>query len=220
MSNERVRARAAILAVSLLLAFAPMASAEKSPDPASAVAAREVVEQAVGDVVAVLANREWSIDKRVDEIEKIAYRTFDFPTISRLVLARNYRKFSSEQKQSFEREFRHHLSHTYGSRVDRYDQERVDIVGARVEKRGDVTVLTRIVGGPADGIEIHYRLRERSGAWKMIDVVIEGVSLVSNYRSQFKEVLGQGGPEELLRRLHRRNTPLEGDVDGKNGQIS
>ena len=85
----------------------------------------------------------------------------------------------------------------------------VEVVGARVESRGDVTVLTRIIGGQADGIEMHYRLREREERWRMIDVVIEGVSLVSSFRSQFKEVVSQGGPELLLERLKDKNSRFD-----------
>jgi phospholipid transport system substrate-binding protein len=169
--------------------------------------AREVVEQTIQQVLQVLARKDEPVEQRVSEIEGIAYQRFDFATISRLVLARNYRRFSAEQKREFETLLKQHLSHSYGSRVDRYDQEKVDIVGAREEVRGDVTVRTKIVGGQADGIEIDYRLRSIDGSWRVIDVVIEGVSLIANYRSQLKEVVARGGPEEVLRVLREKSLP-------------
>ncbi|MGH0036759.1 MAG: MlaC/ttg2D family ABC transporter substrate-binding protein [Myxococcota bacterium] len=206
--SERGRRRPALLLAIAIAALGGVAQAAAEAD-ASTAAAQAVVRQTVDDVLAVLANKDWPVDRRVSAIEQIAYERFDFPTISRLVLARNYRKFSPEQREEFVAEFKSHLSRSYGNRVDRYEQEKVDIAGARLEPRGDVTVLTRIVGGQADGIEMNYRLREREGRWQMIDVVIEGVSLVSSFRSQFKEVVNQGGPELLLERLKDKNARFE-----------
>jgi phospholipid transport system substrate-binding protein len=185
-----------------------------SPGPlwAAESGARAVVERTVSEVLEILAQKDWSTEARVSKIEEIAYQRFDFGTISRLVLARNYKKFSQAQRGEFEQEFKAYLSRSYGSRVDRYEQEKVEIAGERLEARGDVTVRTRIVGGQADGIEIHYRLREREGTWRVIDVVIEGVSLVSSYRSQFQELMGRGGPEHLLERLRAKNLDEEGVV--------
>ncbi len=207
-SSRRRHAAVIATAALLALALAPGASAAESADTRTA-AAEAVVRQTVDDVLAVLSHDDWSVDERVSAIEQIAYERFDFSTISRLVLARNYRKFDDSQLTRFEADFKSHLSRSYGNRVDRYEQEQVDIAGARVESRGDVTVLTKIVGGQADGIEMNYRLRERDGDWMMIDVVIEGVSLVSSFRSQFKEVVNQGGPELLLERLRDKNAPFE-----------
>ena len=82
-------------------------------------------------------------------------------------------------------------------------------VSARVEPRGDVTVRTVVVGGQNDGVEIHYRMRKREGPWMVIDVVIEGVSLVSNFRSQFQEVVSEGGPALLRERLQQKNVARE-----------
>jgi phospholipid transport system substrate-binding protein len=207
MSERAGRCPRAWVVVPLLVAaIAAHAVAEGDPGTARA---EGVVRETVDEVLAVLAHTDWPVDRRVSAIEQIAYARFDFPTISRLVLARNYQKFSAEQRTEFVEEFKSHLSRSYGNRVDRYEQEKVDIVGARVEPRGDVTVLTRIVGGQADGIEMNYRLRQREGTWLVIDVVIEGVSLVSSFRSQFKEVVNQGGPGLLLERLKDKNARFE-----------
>ncbi len=81
----------------------------------------------------------------------------------------------------------------------------MDVVGARVEKRGDVTVLSKVVGSDYDGVEMNYRLRFRSGKWKMIDIIVEGVSLLANFRSQFGEIVNRHGPEGLLERMQQKN---------------
>ena len=138
-------------------------------------------------------------------IEKIAYARFDFTTMSRLVLARNWKRFSKDQQARFEVEFKTFLAKQYGTRLDSYQQEKVEVLGERAEPRGDVTVRTRIVGGDFEGADVDYRLRGKDGNWLVIDVVIEGISLVSNYRDQFKSVVGSGGPEALLDELKRKN---------------
>jgi len=192
------RSAAALLGAALL---ATPGLAEDSPDA--------IVRKTVDRVLEVLASKDESEDQRRHRIEEIAYDRFDFATISRLVLARHWSRFSPEQRQEFVEQFKIQLSKNYGTRIMRYNQQRVAIVGQRVEPRGDVTVGTRIQGGSADGVEVDYRLRrldpEKDGPWMVIDVIVEGVSLVSNYRSQFSEILGHGSPDDLLRQLREKN---------------
>ena len=173
---------------------------ETDPSPA-----RAAVDETVEAVLAVLRQNELPVAERQQQIEAIAIERFDFVTMSKLVLKRDWRRFDKDQKQQFVDAFRDHLAASYGTRIERYEQEAVSMLGERVEPGGDVTVRTKIEGGAADGIEIQYRMRERKGRWRVIDVVIEGVSLVANFRSQFSEVLSRGGPEELLRRLQEKN---------------
>ncbi len=172
---------------------------------------RAIMEETADKVVAILARRDRPAEERVEAIKEIAYEIFDFQTMSKLVLARNWRKLDSNQRVEFVEEFKRHLSRTYGSRLDRYNQEKVDVYGSQIEPRNDVTIKTRILGGEFDGAEVAYRFREREEQWRIIDVVIEGVSLVSNYRSQFAEVLGRGTIDDLLTRLRDKNFQLEDD---------
>jgi len=204
---------AAIVALPAMLSLAlpaPVAAQAAAPANAALTAApRKIIDDAAVEIVAILARKDDPAEKRVAEIEAIAYELFDFTTMSKLVLARNWRKMTAQQRTDFVREFKRHLSHTYGTRLDRYDQERVDVYGAQVEQRNDVTVKTRIVGGQFAGAEISYRLRQQAAEWKIIDVVIEGVSLVSNYRSQFQEVLNTGTIDDLMAKLRDKNFKVD-----------
>lgn len=184
----------------LLLVFATA-----GPQTAEAAGARDVVESTVEQVLVVLRVPDLTVDERRSRIEQIVYVQFDFETMSRLVLARNWKRFDPSQREAFIREFKRHLSRSYGTRLSRYEQEEVEVIGERKEKRGDVTVLTVIRGGQFDGAEIDYRMRERDGAWRVIDVIIEGVSLVANFRSQFKDVVSRDGPDGLISQLASRN---------------
>jgi phospholipid transport system substrate-binding protein len=180
----------------LLVAVGPA----RADSPASVV-----ISETVDDVIAVLENGSLDSDARRARIEEIALERFDFVTMSKLVLARNWKRLTPEQQDEFVHEFKDLLARSYGDRIDRYDDQEVELVGERTEKRGDVTVKTRIRGGEFEGFKVDYRLRQRGEGWYIIDVRIEGVSLVSNYRDQFKEVLGRGGPTELLSQMRQKN---------------
>lgn len=197
------------LAIALALLAPGSGRAEAGAGP------REVIQETVDAVLAVLREPDLSEAERRARIETIAYARFDFEAMSKLVLGKSRRRFSPAQQQAFVREFRDFLSRSYGRRITRYQQEQVEVTGERSEARGDHTVKTRIVGGPSDGIVIQYRLRRGAdGEWRVIDVKVEGTSLASNYRAQFGEVLAGGTPDDLLAWLRRKNaSPAGGEEE-------
>jgi phospholipid transport system substrate-binding protein len=206
--------RAARVALALLAAPLIGAGAPQPPDAAaqSAVSApRAMVQETVDAVLVVLQDKSLSTEQKRSRIEQIAYQRFDFTTLSKLVLARNWPRFSKTQQAQFVEEFKRYLAVNYGNRIERYDQQKVEIVGERKEPRGDVTIQSVVRGAEFDGATIDYRLRQTEGRWLVIDVIVEGISLVSNFRDQFKEVLARGGPEELLKALREKNAagPVE-----------
>ena len=193
-------------AASSLVALALLALAA----PAAAQTPSQVVDGLASQVVAVLKDGQLSSDQKRAQIEAIAYGAIDFTTLSKLVLARNWPKFSTEQRVAFEQEFKQHLSMTYGRNIDNYKNEKVQILGERPEARGDVTVQSKIVrGGGSEDVVVDYRLRQAGGQWKIIDVIVEGVSLVSNFRSQFQDIVANGGPARLLTLLKEKNASGE-----------
>lgn len=171
----------------------------------SEAGARTVISETVEEVLAVLRDKTVPTEDRIRSIEQIVYGRFDLYVMSRLVLARSWKRFSEEQKAEYVEEFKKYLTNSYGSRIERYDQQRVEIVGEREEARGDVVIQTKIVGGEFEGALVDYRLRNQNGEWRVIDVVIEGISMVSNYRDQFKSIVSSGGPELLLEKLKEKN---------------
>ncbi|MCH2170374.1 ABC transporter substrate-binding protein [Myxococcota bacterium] len=167
---------------------------------------RAVVQETVDQVLGVLRQGELTRNQKLEQVREIVYQRFDFVVVSRLVLAKNWKRLNPQQRKEFVREFKVFLAREYGSRFEGYDDETVEILGERTEPRGDVTVRTRILGGDFDAANVDYRLRSRDGGWLVIDVVIEGISLVSNWRDQFRELLrGPKGPERLLEQLRDKN---------------
>jgi phospholipid transport system substrate-binding protein len=194
--------RRAVAVLVALLALARPGDAQETPS--------QVVDGLAGRVIPILQDQSLSSDEKRTRIEQIAYEAMDFDTLSKLVLARNLSKFSPAQRTEFTAEFKRHLSVTYGRNVDNYKNEKVAILAERPEKRGDVTVRTKILrGGGIEDVLVDYRLRQKNGQWQIIDVIVEGVSLVSNFRSQFQDIVANGGPDRLLVLLKEKNASGE-----------
>ena len=217
MKTELWRNRlAALILVALVSAGGEVSQVRAAEVSKETETARELVSEMIDLILAELSKKEVEKEVKIKALESIVSEKFDFATIARLVLAKNYKRFDEDQRRDFEANFKHYLSRFYGSRLVDYADENVEVKGARLEKRGDVTVMTKIIGGDVDGIEMNYRVRNRNDAWKVIDVTIEGVSTVSNFRAQFREIISQGGPEELLKTL-RNKTHVDVDADAKEG---
>jgi phospholipid transport system substrate-binding protein len=200
MSRFACTATAILVVVVIGLAAPGVGAATESE-----AGARAVIAETVEEVLAVLRDKSKPTEDRIRSLEQIVYGRFDLYVMSRLVLARNWKRFSEEQKEQYVEEFKQYLTNSYGNRIERYDQQEVKIVGEREEPRGDVVVQTKILGGEFEGASVDYRLRKKDSDWLVIDVVIEGISMVSNYRDQFKSIVSSGGPELLLEKLREKN---------------
>ena len=202
--RRRRGARRVTLAVGLLWAAAALAPAgplhaEPAEDP------RALVERTLDDVLVVLRDDSLSLAERRSRVEVIAYGRFDFETISRLVLARNWKKLTPEQRDEFVVEFKRHLSNSYWKTLYDNRGRELEVGASQRTKRGDVKVRTEIALDAAQPFLIDYRLRARGDEWKVIDVVIEGVSLVQNFRSQTQAIISDVGVERLIEALRKKN---------------
>ncbi len=196
-SKSRRPAAAGLVAGALALWLALPGEAEAG--------AKATIERVVAQALEVLRDASLSEDDKQRKIEEIARERFDFPRITKLVLGHNYKKLSEQQREQFLVEFRRHLSLTYGRRLRRFTDEEVEVGGVLKHSNGDVTVKTVIAAGYANGIGMDYRMRERDGEWYAIDLVIEGVSMISNVRSQVQEIVSSRGADGLIDTLRKKN---------------
>jgi phospholipid transport system substrate-binding protein len=197
--------RSALLTLALACALPGATLAADAAPAADGSGPRATVQATTSQVIGVLANASLPTDEKRHRVEQIVYAQVDFETLSRLVLARNWSQLSEAQQKQFMEEFRQNLSATYGRNVESYKNEKVRIIDDHTEPRGDWTVRTKIVRNGSDDINVDYRLRQIDGSWKIIDIIIENVSLVANFRSQFQEIMSNGGPGRLLQVLHEKN---------------
>jgi phospholipid transport system substrate-binding protein len=199
--NARIRRVAVpLLVVALGLGLAP-SRARATPESE----AREAVQSAVDEVLAVLRTGSLDQDEKLDRLVEVAEDLFDFSRVSKLVLGRNRARLSDEQQREFESEFKRHLTLTYGRRIESFSNEEVTVGDGRLERNAEVTVKTRVVGGKADDTAVDYRMRNTGGRWLIIDVIIENVSLVQNFRQQIQEIVSSKGPEHLISTLRSKN---------------
>jgi phospholipid transport system substrate-binding protein len=128
---------------------------------------------------------------------------FDYTELSKRTLAQNWKKLSPDQQKEFISLFGKLLGTVYMDRIIAYKDEKV--VFGKVTQISDKSaeVQSEVVQS-SKSIPIHYRMILRNGEWKVYDVVIEGASLVQNYRTQFREILTNKTPEDLLKTLREK----------------
>ncbi len=139
-------------------------------------------------------------------VDTIILPHFDFEYMSQMVLAKYWRRADVKQKSAFTEEFKMLLVRTYATSLNEYaDQEIIYLpyrAGADVDQALVKTEVEQAGGFP---IPIDYRLHSNGGDWKVFDVVIDGVSLVTNYRTSFAKEIRQGGLDSLIKTLAERN---------------
>jgi phospholipid transport system substrate-binding protein len=198
------------LAVAALVLASGPSSAGAAITPAE-VQAREFVQQTIDTVMGVLHNKSLTLDQKKDQVESIAYDRFDFPLIARLVLAQNWRRLTQKQQEEFVAAFKSYLSATYRNTLDNFRDEKISVDATQLEPRGDVTVMTVVHGSTGD-THVNYRMRKTDDGWRGIDVIIEGVSLVQNFRAQAQDIMSREGADALIARLRDRRIQLDTGV--------
>jgi phospholipid transport system substrate-binding protein len=138
------------------------------------------------------------------KLEAIADETFDYTTLSRLTLSRNWNKLSEGQRKEFVGLYRQILENTYMDKVLSYTDEKVSFDKETLLSESKAEVHTRIITKTNENVPIVYRMNLTGGTWKVYDVVVEGISLVSNYRAQFEEILSKNSPDGLLELMRKK----------------
>lgn len=177
---------------------------------AEAVAPDVLVKNTANDVLEIIKKDKDLQNGDMRKITALAEEKilphFDFERMSRMVLGKHWSKASKEQQQQFITEFRSLLIRTYASALSKYRNQTIEYKPMRAQPSDtDVTVRTQIVQPGGQPLPIDYSLIKRDDGWKVYDVVIEGVSLVTNYRGQFSTEVKQSGMDGLIQRLADKN---------------
>ena len=138
-----------------------------------------------------------------ERIRVISEEMFDFTELSKRSLGQNWDKFNPDQQKEFIKLYKSLLEETYSEKVTSYTDEKIVIKKEVSLSEKTVEVQTTVITKTSE-VPIYYRLMEKNGNWKVYDVVIEGVSLVSNYRTQFREILATKTPEAVLEILRNK----------------
>lgn len=160
------------------------------------------VKTAVSEVVGVLKDKTLARAESWDKVGEVINRSFDFHTMSQSVLSTNWKKATPSEQRRFIEFFSQYLEDTYRTKIEGYNNQQIRYLGEHITGKRAV-VDTVIIAGDTE-TPVSYRLRERDGQWYAYDVVIEGVSLVNNYRNTFSAIVRTEGMDGLLNDLQQR----------------
>jgi phospholipid transport system substrate-binding protein len=171
--------------------------------------ATDTVEGQVKKILSTLrdpAFKQKSREEKIAGIREIINQVFDWNELSRRTLGRNWKQFSPEQKKEFTELFSRLLEGIYADRLLAYTNEKVIFEKETELKKGKVEIASHIRLADGKKIPLNYRALQKDGQWRVYDVIIEGVSMVKNYRGQFRELLSKGSPADLIETLKKKTS--------------
>jgi phospholipid transport system substrate-binding protein len=187
----------------VLLALIPLSM----PIPALAGEPLELLKTAADRVIAVLKDpRLKSAEQkkeRVEQLKAIINPIFDYEEVARRTLAAHWRRRSPAEQEEFTKLFRAFLEKIYSDRIDHYEGERVVFARENVDQEY-AEVEAKVIGLKNEESPVLYRLKRSDGKWKVYDAVVENISIVNNFRSQFDRVISKSSFDELKNMLREK----------------
>lgn len=165
------------------------------------------IKKTTDEVLSVLRNKDLKGPRKEElrrqKILEVVSPVFDFREMAKRSLGIYWRRRTAEERNEFVPLYKDLLNRTYMRKVERYTNEK--IVYTQESVQGDYAVVrTRVITNTGTEIPLDYRLMKQDGKWVVYDVVIEGVSLVNNYRSQFSQIIRSDSYGELVKRLKKK----------------
>jgi phospholipid transport system substrate-binding protein len=168
----------------------------------------ENVKQVIERALDVLQNPAYRGEERRQMVKGIVDPYFDYREMAKRSLGSTWSGLSAGQQADFVHLFSQLLEASYSDKIEKYAQRvKIDYTGEILD--GEYAEVRTVVVKPNDRIPLNYRLINEAGGWKVYDVVIEGVSLVSNYRSQFSRIIHESSYTELVNRLRTKVAELK-----------
>jgi len=190
-----------------------LALAVLTPRYALADDAMAEVKETTDQVLQILKNPEYKSapTQRRQELRSVIGSHFDFTDMSRSALGIHWSSLSPDQRNEFVSLFTRLLEAAYMSRIENYSGQTINVLNERADGPGYSEVYTNIVQGSAQPISVNYRLKQSDHRWKVYDVLIDGISLVGNYRNQFNRIVNNNGYDALLQQIKTKVSQVGGD---------
>jgi phospholipid transport system substrate-binding protein len=200
-------AKAALLGAALASGSVAQAQDPAAPDQLVKTVTLEVVELITKDKEIQAGNRA----KLVQLIDAKVLPHFNFGAMTALAMGQSWNKANPEQKKRLTEEFRTLLVRTYASALAAYAEQKFDFRPLRAKPSDtDVTVQVRVLQPGSQPVPIDYSMEKTASGWKVYDVMVGGVSLVANYRTEFSNVVRESGIDGLVKNLNTKNRAAEG----------
>ncbi|MCK4705819.1 MAG: ABC transporter substrate-binding protein [Gammaproteobacteria bacterium] len=195
----------ALIASALLMSSAVIAAEIEAP--------LDMLKRTSDEVIEVLKEKRTAIDADPNLVYQIVNEYIvphlDDVTLAKLALGKNWRKASNEQKIEFVDQFRSLLIRTYGKSLQEFSDQKINFFPVKMKADATkVTVKSEVLQSGGPSIPMDYRLRLKKDAWKVYDIKIDGVSLVTSYRGTFTQEVRKGGIKGLLKMLQDKNAKM------------
>lgn len=192
---------AAVLAV--MLGFAG-AAAMAASDPMA------TVQQTVQQVLSIVKDPSYksATSARREKLREVIAPRFDFSEMARSAMGYHWRTLSPAQRDEFVRLFTGLLQASYMGKIEGYKGQKIVYV-KETQNGATAQVNTNIVPSGGDPISVNYRLKQDDGSWKVYDVLIDQISLVSNYRNQFNRIMNEKGYDQLVSALKQKEQAID-----------
>lgn len=180
----------------------------------STASAQDLVRQTSEHLMQTLKAQKNELETHPDRIyplvKDIVLPHFDFKRMAQLVLGKYWRQATIDQRQRFANEFRVLLVRTYSTALLKYSHEKIRYLPMHGPTEANNTVVRiealQANGGPSVPMNLH--LYDKNGAWKIFDIKIDGISLVTNYRANFAGEVRSGGLDQLIEKLAKKNSKI------------
>jgi len=162
----------------------------------------EALELSVNQLIAIAAQAELSDDEKRKQLAEIINAEVNFNQVSSRIVLKKWKKATTEQKAQFKQQFSNIMVDTYADLLKNYSNEKVLYVKEQIKREKYAIVDTQVISGNKK-IPVRYRLVKTKEHWKIYDFVVEGISIVTTYKNNYKSVLKKGGIELLLEEMKK-----------------
>jgi phospholipid transport system substrate-binding protein len=171
----------------------------------------EDVKKTVDEVVRIVSDKEMKRNevKRRQALKKTISIIFDYSEMAKRSLGKHWNVRTPAEKKQFADLFATLLENSYASKIESYNNEKIVYIKEILEDSEHSVVKSKVVTAARDEFALDYHLFKHDGKWMVYDVIIEGVSLVSNYRSQFNKIVTANGYNALVKKLQSKNEELK-----------
>ncbi len=204
------RITSVVILVCSLMTFNVLAAAQ-SPDEVVKITADGVIDRIEQEREMLKADP----DRLYQLVNELVIPNFDFVSMSKWVLGNNWKAASEAQRSEFIEQFKALLVNTYAKALLEYSDQKIKYYPVEQGKKANLAVVkTELTSSGAPPFPVSYRMYQKNDQWKVVDVTVDGVSLVSTYRGSFATQIKKEGFDSLLQQLEEKNSKLAANLSG------